>query len=250
MISVNGAVIDEEAIGRELQYHPGATREEVAHRSATALVMRELLAQRADELGLDCAEDEAFESLIEREVAVPEPTEEEISRYYRRNWIRFRTPAIFEAAHIFFPAHPDDEPARDQAKAHAEAVLAELAEAPARFAELAQAHSACSSAAQGGTLGQITRGDTNPEIEQQLLAMEPGTISAAPAASRHGYHILRLDRRENGRELKLDEVRDRIAAYLRETVRRRAISQYLQRLAAKARITGLELSVPDSPLVQ
>mgnify|MGYP006196493421 CR=1 FL=1 len=246
MISVNGTTIDEEEVGRELQYHPGETREEAARRAATALVVRELLAQRAKELGIGTGDD--FDALLAREVEVPDPSEEEIARYYRRNWIRFRTPPLYEAAHIFFPAVPDDEAARAQAKAKAEAVLAQVLAGPRRFAELARAHSACASGAEGGALGQVSRGDTNPEVERRLDAMEPGAVECV--SSRHGWHVLRLDRRERGRELPLDQVRDLIAAYLRESVRRRAISQYVRLLAARARIEGLDLAGADSPLVQ
>ena len=250
MISVNGVAFDEEAVARELQYHPAPDREEAARQAATALVVRELLVQRAREIGIECGEDEEFDELLAREVPIPEPTEEEIARYHRRNWLRFRTPPIYEAAHIFFPAAENEEPAREEAKRKAEAVLRELSADPARFADLARVHSACSSAADGGALGQVSRGDTNPEIEHYLATMEPGTIFAAPVPSRHGYHVLRLDRRDNGREIPLEQVHDLIASYLRESVRRRAVSQYLGLLAAKARIEGLDLVVPGSPLVQ
>lgn len=249
-ISVNDIVIEEEAIGRELQYHPGESREEAARNAATSLILRELLRQRLAELGLDAEDEDALDLLVEREVSVPEPTEEEISRFHRRNWFRLRTPPLYEAAHIFFPAHPDDEAARAEAKLKAQVVLDQLLPAPQLFGELAQAHSACASAKEGGSLGQVTRGDTNAEVEQVLATMETGTIAPAPVPSRHGIHILRLDRRDNGRELPAEQARARIADYLREAARRRAISQYLQLLAARARIQGIELALPDSPLVQ
>ena len=60
-----------------------------------------------------------------------------------------------------------------QARAQAEMALAVLREQPERFAELAQAHSACPSAAHGGNLGQITPGQTTPEFEQALIALAP-----------------------------------------------------------------------------
>ena len=250
MITVNGAILDEESVGRELQYHPGPDRRHVARRAATALVIRELLSQRARQLGIDCGDGEDFDALIVREVILPEPSDEEIERYRRRNWMRLRTPSIYEAAHIFFPASPDDEGARAEAKAKAEAVLALALNDPKSFAELARAHSSCASASEGGALGQVSRGDTNEEVERHLAAMEPGTIFPEPVASRHGYHILRLDRRDKGRELPDDKARELVATYLRESVRRRAVSQYLRLLAAEARIEGIALDLPDDPLVQ
>lgn len=250
MISVNGVVIDEESVARELQYHPGPDRGAVARRAATALVLRELLSQRARTLGIGCGDGDDFEALIEREVTVPEPSDDEIDRYCRRNWMRLQTGFLCEAAHIFFPASPDDEDARAEAKARAETILALVTNDPASFAELARLHSACPSGAEGGALGQVGQGDTNPELERYLATMQPGTIYPEPIASRHGFHILRVDRRENGRALPMETAREIVGGYLRESVRRRAVSQYLRLIAAEAEIDGLDLALPDDPLVQ
>lgn len=251
MISVNGVTIAEEAVAREAQHHPAPSREQAEQQAATALVVRELLLQRAAERGLDGEdEEERIAALIADEVLVPEPTGEEVARYYRRNGLRFMTPSLFEAAHIFFPARPDDEDGRAEAKAKAEAVLDELKANPRRFAALAKAHSACSSKDQGRFLGQIGKGDTNPELDRVLATMNEGTIAPAPVASRHGFHILRLDRRAAGQQLPLEQVSGWIEDHLRKTSKRRAIAQYLQLLAGQARITGVDMGGAESPLVQ
>ena len=219
--------------------------------ATTALVLRELLLQRAGALGLGGAdEEELLASLIETEVSIPDPTTEEIARYYRRNSLRFTTPALFEAAHIFFPARETDEDKRAEARAKAEAVLELLLADPARFADLARDHSACSSKEQGGSLGQVSRGDTNPELQKALSLMEEGTIAPQPIASRHGFHLLRLDRKALGRTLPLEQVEPWIRDHLRKSSRRRAIAQYLQLLAGQARIEGFDLAGATSPLVQ
>lgn len=249
MISVNGVTIDDAAVAREVQHHPAPSRDEAARGAATALVVRELLAQRARERGIaGASEDERIANLVEMDVQIPQPTDEEVARYYRRNTLRFMTSPLYEAAHVFFPAHPDDEEKRAEAKAAAAAVLAMLEQNPGRFAELAKAHSACSSKDAGGSLGQVSRGHTNPELERAMATMEVG--STLIVASRHGYHVLRLDRRVAAKELPLEQVRPRIEEHLRSASRRRAISQYLQLLAAGADIRGIDLAAADSPLVQ
>lgn len=111
-----------------------------------------------------------------------------------------------------------------------------------QFATLAAAHSACSSASQGGNLGQITAGQTTPEFEQALFALEPGTIASEPVATRYGFHIVRLDRKHEGRSLPFELVADRIASYLQEAVQRRALAQYIARLAGAAHVEGVELA--------
>jgi len=251
MISVNGITIDESAIAREVQHHPAASRGEAEASAARALVVRELLLQRADALGVEGKEEEErIAALIAAEAPVPEPTAEEVARHYRRNGLKFLTPALCEAAHIFFPARAGDADARAQAKARAEAVLEQALAEPHRFAELAGAHSACSSKEQGGSLGQVSRGDTNPELDRAFAGMEPGRIAPEPVASRHGFHVVRLDRRAPAKQLPLEQVERWIADHLRETAGRRAAAQYLKLLAGQARIEGIDLAAADSPLVQ
>ncbi|MGZ5865808.1 MAG: peptidylprolyl isomerase [Xanthobacteraceae bacterium] len=62
-----------------------------------------------------------------------------------------------------------------------------------------------------------------------------------PVATRYGFHVIRLDRRIEGRQLPFELVADRIADYLRENVERRAIAQYVARLASRAEIDGVTL---------
>ena len=94
-----------------------------------------------------------------------------------------------------------DAAPRDQARA---LWLTEII--AAANAELAQAHSACSSASQGGNLGQITEGQTSSEFEEALFDLEPGSIGQEPVATRYGFHIIRLDRKHEGRELPFELV--------------------------------------------
>jgi peptidyl-prolyl cis-trans isomerase C len=253
-VTVNGAPIAREAIAREAQHHPAATPIASWRQAAQALIVRELLLLEARRRGIAAqpasdaegrreTEDAALiRALVEAEVSVPEPDADSCRRYYEQNRRRFRSPDIFEAAHILFAGRREDAKAFRAARQAATAVLAELATAPARFAELAQRHSACPSAAQGGNLGQITRGQTVPEFEQALMVMAPGEICAAPVASRYGFHIIRLDRRIEGRALDFALVAGRIADYLAERSRRTASAQYIARLVSRASIGGIEIA--------
>ena len=109
-----------------------------------------------------------------------------------------------------------------------------------------EAYSRCPSAEQGGNLGQITAGQTTPEFEQALFALEPGQLCEAPVATRYGFHVIRLDRKHEGRTLPYELVADRIADYLRESVRRRADAQYIARLVSAAKIEGIDLAGADA----
>ena len=85
-ITVNGRIIGEREIARETQYHPSKSLEEARQAAARALVVRELLLQRADRLGIEGTLDDLGESriraLIERELHVPQADEVTCRRYY------------------------------------------------------------------------------------------------------------------------------------------------------------------------
>ncbi len=257
-VSVNGVSIARDAIVREMQHHAAPKPIAAWQQAARALVIRELLMQRARHLGVTPepisdaegrreTDDEAImRALVEREVTVPEPDDATCRRFYENNQSRFRSPDIYEASHILFAALPKDREAHAQARADAGAVLATLRENPDCFVTLARAYSRCPSAAQGGNLGQIITGQTTPEFEQALTALEPGQLCAEPVATRYGFHIIRLDRKHEGRLLPYELVADRIAGYLRDSVRRRADAQYVARLVSAAKIEGVDLAGADA----
>jgi peptidyl-prolyl cis-trans isomerase C len=258
MVSVNGVAIARDAIQREMQHHPASKPIAAWHQAARALVIRELLLQRAKHLGLTPepisdeagrreTDDEALmRAVVEREVTVPEPDDETCRRYYAQNRARFRSSDIYEVSHILFAALPENHEAYAQARANAAAVLTTLQESPECFGALAQAHSRCPSAEQGGNLGQITQGQTTPEFERALMSLSPGKLCAEPVATRYGFHIIRLERKHDGRVLPYAAVSERIADYLHESVRRRADAQYVARLVSAAKIEGIEIAGADA----
>lgn len=253
-VNVNGVQIPRDVIAREVQHHPARNPSESLKAAARALVVRELLLQEARRLEIvaeplddgegrrETAEEASVRALVDREVRTPSADLAICRRYYEKNQQQFRSADIYEAAHILFAASKADTEAYAQAHAAAEAALALLHDRPELFAELAAANSACSSASQGGNLGQITADQTTPEFEQALFALEPGEIAPEPVATRYGFHIVRLDRKHEGRNLPFELVADRIAEYLQESVQRRALAQYIARLATAAKIEGIDLT--------
>lgn len=261
-VSVNGVAIASADIARETQHHPQDDPDQAWEQATRALAIRELLSQEADRLGIvaePIADDEGraeteqearYRQLIERAVVVPLADEETCRRYYARNARRFRTPDLCEAAHILLAAAPGDSAARRQARETAAALIAALDQRPGDFAAMAAQHSACPSAGQGGSLGQLSPGQTVPEFDAALRAMAPGVVHREPVETRYGVHVVRLDRRIEGRTLPFEMVRVRIAAYLDESVRRRALQQYVSVLAGRAAVVGVDLAPATGPLVQ
>ena len=257
-ISVNGVTIPRAAIARETQNHPATKPVEAWMAAARALVVRELLLQEARRVGIapspltdaegrrETDEEALVRQLVDEEVKTPEPDEESCRRVFARNRARFRSADLFAVRHILLAAAPGDSEARRRARHEAEALLSKLQAAPDTFARLAQACSACPSAAQGGNLGQISRGQTVPEFEEALATLEgPGIVE-----TRYGFHVVVVDQRLPGRDLPFEVVHARIAEWLNARARHAAIRQYISILAGSASITGIDLGVGQSPLVQ
>ncbi|MHC8309753.1 peptidylprolyl isomerase [Pseudomonas sp. GT1P32] len=256
IISVNEVVITPEAMAQELQYHPAESREEAVYLAAKALVIRELLQQRIAELGVSLEvgageneEEAATRLLLEREVIVPQCDEQTSLRYYENNRGRFHSAPLLAVRHILLECAPDDAEARELALAQAEILLQRLEEFPGSFAELAVKYSACPSKAQGGSLGQISKGQTVPELERQLFTLAPG-LASKPLESRYGWHVISVDQRIEGMPLPYEAVSTAIRTQLQQGVWQKALVQYLQTLIGAADVRGIHLQGADSPLVQ
>jgi peptidyl-prolyl cis-trans isomerase C len=261
-VSVNGVEVSRADIAREIQNHPAPTPGEAHEAAVRALVVRELLLQEAARLGIAATpqavgegarendEDATVRALLEDQVAVPDPGEAECRRFYEQNLARFRGPDIFEVSHILFSADRADADAFANAVEAAGMTIKELEEHPERFGEIAAAHSDCPSAGQGGNLGQITSGQTTPEFEAALLALQPGQISPEPVWTPYGAHVIHLARRIDGEQLPFEAVGEKITDYLADAVFHRAVHQYVGILAGRGRIEGFEMAGASSPLVQ
>jgi len=96
------------------------------------------------------------------------------------------------------------------------------------FIDLAIAHSTDLSRAQGGLIGPISPVDsTYPQaVRTTLLSLEPGEV-ADPVALDAGFAVLRLERKIQGQDVVLDDVKDALA----QRVRRRVERMLMQRLA-------------------
>ena len=123
-------------------------------------------------------------------------TEEEIERYLRENREKLEIGLSFHARHILFkPGPPESAAGWDAARARAEEVWGK-AQAGEDFADLAKKYSQDSSAADGGDLGLLKRGELAPEIEGPILRLNPGETSG-PVRTALGYHLFKLESKES-----------------------------------------------------
>jgi peptidyl-prolyl cis-trans isomerase C len=217
--------------------------------------VRALLCVRAEELGLlaagerDAATiDAALDRLLDREVATPEPTEEELSRYYATHIEQFTSGDLVFARHILFAVRPGAPVEAIRGKA--EETLALVRAQPERFAELARERSNCPSAAQDGNLGQLTRGDVVPEFAAAVFQGRGDGLLPGLVRTRFGFHIVTVDQRVPGQTVPFEAVRERIAARLVEQVQEKALRQYVEVLAGRAGEDIPGVAAASTPLVR
>jgi len=260
-VSVNGVAISRKAIAAETQNFPAANPGAAWYAATRALVIRQLLLEEARRLAiaaepqadadgrLETDEDALLRALLECEVKIPRADEEMLRRFYENNRKRFVTPPLFEADHILIAARRGDAAAFAEAQDRAASLAAVLVREPERFEGLARDCSDCPSREVGGSLGQISPGDTTPEFEAALVGLTPGEISP-PVETRYGVHLIRLVRKIDGSLLPFEAVKGRIGEYLEEHVRRQATAQYISLLIGRADISGIALDGAATPLVQ
>jgi peptidyl-prolyl cis-trans isomerase C len=250
-VRVNGVEITPEAIAAEIQYHPAPDAETAWIEAARALAVRELLLQEARRLGLEAEadrdevgraetdEDAIVQALLEAEIAPVQASETECRRYYEANVERFRTPDLFDAAHILIEPEGEDEVAWVAAEAQAHHIATEVGDDPIAFAAAARAWSGCASAQQDGSLGQIRRGELVASVQAQLEALGDGETGRAPVRSRFGWHVLRLQRRIAGQTLPFEIAHEKIADMLEARSWSVEAGRYIAALAGRGRVEGI-----------
>ena len=182
----------------------------------------------ADAGGGPAGDEQLLESLLEHDLRVPEPSEEECRRYHEAHADELRQGALAEADHILF-AVTDTTPI-DALRRHAEGVLNALLAGQADFAQLARAESNCPSAQVGGNLGQLTREQCVPEFWAALAQQgRPGLLPRL-VSTRFGLHVVRVHRFDPGRLPPFEELHQALAARLRQQSLVRALALYSEDL--------------------
>ncbi len=248
-ITVNGIEITDAAIEEEIGYHQAAAHPTQA--AVQELILQTLLQQEVIAKGLQVDMDNEvslLDALLASEANLPVVDDASCRQWFSQHREQYRTPDLVAASHILFQV--TESVNLELLRAKAESVLTEIRQDPKRFGECAALYSNCPSAAVGGSLGQLQRGETVPEFEKIIFRLPPSEICPYLVETRFGLHIIRVDQRVDGELLPYDAVRQHIATFLTEASLARAQHQYLQLLVGKADIQGFDMVGETSPLVQ
>ena len=172
-------------------------------------------------------------------------TDQDLRTYYDQHREEFRVADQVKVAHILIktpipaPGAKEDEKAVADALAKAEDVLKQV-KAGGDFGKLAEKYSDDpGSAKSGGELGWIGRGRTVPEFEKAAFSLGKGQTSDLVKSS-YGFHIIRVEDKQEAHVKTLDEVKSEIEAKVKQEKAAHATEVAANTLLGKARTDGLD----------
>jgi peptidyl-prolyl cis-trans isomerase D len=149
---------------------------------------------------------------LEQTMVIPDA---ELRAAYNASMDNFRMPDRVKAQHILIKTQGKSDAEKKAALAKAEDLLKQL-KAGADFSKLAEKNSDDSSnAPKGGDLGWFVRGTMVPEFDKAVFAMKAGELSGI-VTTEYGYHIVKVNEKENARVKPFEEVKADLAAELKK----------------------------------
>jgi len=162
-------------------------------------------------------------------------TDDEVKSFYNENKEQLKEEPQVKASHILIGVDASaSAEEKAKAKAKAEALLKEI-KGGKDFAEAAKASSTCPSKEQGGDLGYFGKGQMVPPFEQAAFAMKVGDISDV-VETQFGYHIIKLTDKKDGEAPKLEEIKEKISAFLKGQKTQKAVYDYVTKLRKDAKV--------------
>jgi peptidyl-prolyl cis-trans isomerase C len=210
--------------------------------------IREGLLDAADPPSVDGVISEAatlaIETLLERVLSVPQPSDEACRRHHAAHAARYARSERVAVRHVLFAVTPGVDVSA--LRRRAEACLLDVrchdgqgGNGSEAFAKAARELSNCPSGAQGGELGWLQAADCAPEFARELFGHAEIGVLPRLVHSRFGLHVVEVLQREPGEALPFEAVRGAVEATLRQQAFVTALRQYLQVLGGA-----------DTPLVQ
>lgn len=150
-------------------------------------------------------------------------TDEEIKKYYDDNADKFEKGESVNASHILV----DSEELANE-------LLAKINAGEVSFEDAARDNSTCPSKENGGNLGEFTRGQMVPEFDTAVFEMAVGEVKG-PVKTQFGYHIIKLNSKNEGGAYPFDEIKDQLASML---------NQEKQQAAFQSKVNQLKILYP------
>jgi len=145
--------------------------------------------------------------------------EKEVMEYYEANKERLMGGKTVNADHILVSTEEE-----------ALAILAKIKSGEISFADAAKEYSSCPSKENGGNLGEFGEGQMVPEFDRAVFAMEVGEISEAPVKTQFGYHLIKVNAKNEAKVPAFEEVAAELTDMLLNEKRRKAYESKINQL--------------------
>jgi peptidyl-prolyl cis-trans isomerase C len=184
------------------------------------------LAEKYSDIIEDSRRRVVIKKLLDDKIGSITLTDKEIEEYYNKNLAQFSAPAQMNAHHIL--VKEEDE---------AKKILAQLKEDPEKFEAIAREKSTCPSGkSSGGDLGMFGEGQMVPEFDKACKEAEIGKI-IGPVKTQFGYHIIRVNERQEAGTKKLEEVKDKIRDTLLPEKQKEAFTKLVDEVKKEFNVT-------------
>ena len=172
-------------------------------------------------------------------------TADDLRTYYDQHRDDYRVPEQLKVSHIWIKMPlPGDDGKTDDKKVseaqHRADDLSKQIKGGAKFDDLAKKYSEDTGSANvGGSLGWIGKGQMTPEFEKAAYALSKGQISDV-VKSTDGFHIIRLDDKQDAHMKSIDEVKPLIEPVLKHQKAQQLAQKEAEDLLKLARTQGLD----------
>ena len=146
-------------------------------------------------------------------------SEDDAKKYYEENISKFESGAVVNASHILVDS---EELANELYK--------KITSGELSFEDAAKENSSCPSKSNGGSLGEFTKGQMVPEFDEAVFSMEVGEITKTPVKTQFGYHLIKLNSKEDSRTAAFDDVKSAILEHLEAENQRAAYDSKINQL--------------------
>lgn len=166
---------------------------------------------------------------------VPEPSEEELKKFYEGNPQLFAVPERVHCAQIFLRIDPTSTPEQkaevrkklEQIHADIEAKNISFADAAAKFSQDP------GSASKGGDAGWVARNETSKDLAEVIFSTPVGTTTQV-IEDQAGFRLIQVTESKPAGTKNLEESKTLIKQMLGSMAKQRALQKYIEDLKSKA----------------
>lgn len=174
-------------------------------------------------------------------------TKDDLKKYYTEHAEQFKTPESASARHILVKVEPtDDAKTKSQKKKNADLTRARLVKGEDFAKVTAEVSEDPGSKDKGGLYEDFPRGQMVPEFDAAVFTQKIGEIGPI-VETQFGYHIIKVEKRTEAGVTPLDEIKDRLQAFLDNQKKMEAAQHYVKGLHDTAKITYAEGFAPPVP---